>query len=86
MDVNHIIKGYQIIKILGKGGFGIVYLVQKENKYFALKKISNITKEKLIHYQELLDKLYQIKSEFVIKYYELFVENSCIYFCNGIWR
>ena len=38
MEPNQIIKGYKIIKRIGKGGCGAVYLVEKENEYYALKK------------------------------------------------
>ena len=37
MKENKSIKRYQIIDVLGKGGGGVVYLVQKENKFYALK-------------------------------------------------
>ena len=33
-------KKYNIIKLIGKGGFGEVYLIKKDKKNFALKKIS----------------------------------------------
>ena len=32
MEKNQIIKGYKIIKRIGKGGFGTVYLVEKKKK------------------------------------------------------
>ena len=40
MEPIEIIKEYKIIKIIGRGGCGIVYLAQKGNKdeYYALKK------------------------------------------------
>ena len=46
-------KKYKIINRLGEGGFGIVYLVEKDNKEYALKqckmklKTEEIIKEKL---------------------------------------
>ena len=36
MDTNKNIKGYQIIKRIGKGGCGAAYLAQKENAYIVL--------------------------------------------------
>ena len=79
MKENKTIKGYQIINVLGRGGGGIVYLVQREKKFYALKKITELTKEDIDEYQKLLNVLYKIKSEYVIKYYESFVENDSLY-------
>ena len=31
------LKDYKIIKLIGKGSFGEVYKVSKDNKYYALK-------------------------------------------------
>ena len=66
-------KGYEEIKRIGKGGCGTVYLVKKENKYYALKKIALLTKEETNYYQKLLNILFKIKSEYVIKYYESYL-------------
>ena len=79
MEKNQIIKGYKIIKRIGKGGFGAVYLVEKKKKYYALKKITDLTKEEILKYQTLLNSLYKIKSEYIIKYYKSYIENDCIY-------
>ena len=79
MEKNKNIKGYKIIKRIGKGGFGALYLVQKENKYYALKKITDLIKEEIFKYQTLLNSLNKIKSEYVIKYYESYIENDCLY-------
>ena len=38
MNTNVSIKGYKIKKRIGKGGCGEVYLVYKNNKYYAIKK------------------------------------------------
>ena len=72
-------KGYQIIERIGRGGCGIVYLVQKENKNYALKKITDLNNNEIDNYQKLLKTLYKIKSEYVIKYYESYVEKDCLY-------
>ena len=77
MEIN--IKGYKIIKRIGKGGFGAVYLVEKENKYYALKKITDLTKEEIHNYQTLLNSLFKIKCKYIIKYYESYIENDCLY-------
>ena len=79
MDTSKTIKGYQIKKRIGKGGCGAVYLAQKENKNYALKKITDLTKDEIEYYQKILNALYKIRSEYVIKYYESFVENECLY-------
>ena len=79
MDTNKTIKGYQIKQRIGKGGCGAVYLAQKENKNYAIKKIYELTKDEIEYYQKILNALYKIRSEYVIKYYESFVENKCLY-------
>ena len=79
MDTSKTIKGYQIKQRIGKGGCGAVYLAQKENKNYAMKIISFLTKEEIEYYQKILNALYKIRSEYVIKYYESFVENECLY-------
>ena len=48
---------YEIIRRIGKGSLGQVYLVKKENEYYALKKISiykidsNLYNKKIMFYQ-----------------------------------
>ena len=79
MDTNLNIRGYKIIRRIGKGGCGTVYLVQKENKYYALKKITDLTKEEIKEYEKILNSLFKLNNEYVIKYYESFLENSCLY-------
>ena len=70
-------KKYNIIKLIGKGGFGEVYLIKKSNKNFALKKLvyklSENEKEK---YNNILKILYKIDNEYIIKYYYSFEEND----------
>ena len=64
MDTNKTIKGYQIKQRIGKGGCGAVYLAQKENKNYALKKITDLTKNEIEYYQKILNALYKIRSEY----------------------
>ena len=70
-------KKYNIIKLIGKGGFGEVYLIKKDKKNFALKKLvyklSENEKEK---YNNILKILYKIDNEYIIKYYYSFEEND----------
>ena len=79
MDINKNIKGYQIKERLGQGGYGTVYLAQKENEYYAVKKFYDVTQDEIEYYQKRLNILFKIKSEYIIKYYESFVENYCLY-------
>ena len=68
---------YEIINKLGEGGFGTVYLVKdKENQYFALKKlmINAQTESTIKPFPNLMEKLLHIgyKSKYIIKYYKYF--------------
>ena len=44
-----------------------------------MKIIPFFNKDKIEYYQKILNALFNIKSEYVIKYYESFVENKCLY-------
>ena len=81
MESIQIIKEYKIIKIIGRGGCGIVYLVQKGNndEYYALKKIPILTKEEKENYEKILNAILKINNEYIIKYYEYFIENDFLY-------
>ena len=45
-------QNYKIITKIGEGAFGKVFKVEKDNKYYALKKIviTNLTKEEIDNY------------------------------------
>ena len=80
MNVNQIIKGYHIIELIGAGGCGMAFKAEKDNKYYVLKMIAK--KDMIESYkknQNLLSKLFEIKSEYIVKYYESFVENDIPY-------
>ena len=71
---------YKIIKEIGKGGFGTVYLIEKENKKYALKKIpinifDNGQTEK---YTEEINILSTFNSEYIVKYYDSKINNDYI--------
>ena len=61
-------KSYEIKERIGKGGCGAVYLVYKNNKYYAMKKITDLTIEEIAKYQKILNILLKIKCDYVIKY------------------
>ena len=67
---------YKIIKVLGQGGFGKVYQVlnEKENKYYAIKKIllKDLNEEQIETTQNEANILSNISSEYIVKYYDSF--------------
>ena len=82
------LKDYKIIKFIGKGSFGEVYKVSKDDKFYALKmyKISNemnnsnsLTKkeknENLKSIENEIKILSQLNNPFIVKLYEVFSIN-----------
>ena len=82
------LKDYKIIKLIGKGSFGEVYKVSKDDKFYALKmyKISNemnnsnsLTKkeknENLKSIENEIKILSQLNNPFIVKLYEVFSIN-----------
>jgi len=69
---------YEIIKELGKGGFGRDFLVKKDNKEYVIKKIkiSQTNKEEIDNYQKLKLYLSKINNDNVIKYYKFEIEGD----------
>ena len=69
---------FKIIKPIGKGGFGEVYLIQKENRYFVLKKINYLTNEEKVKYDTILKSLFKINNKHIIKYYNSFKQKNSL--------
>ena len=68
---------YKIKKKLGEGGFGEVYLIEKDQKEYALKKIKAKLDEKDVRQiTMLIDILSKINSRYIIKYYYTFKEKD----------
>ena len=91
MSINIGSKEYKIIKELGHGAFGKVYQVlnEKENKYYALKKIELIEfcEEELELYENEAKLLSSINNAHIVKYYNSSKDNEFFYilmeYCEG---
>ena len=71
-------KYIKIVETIRKGGFSTVYLVEKDNKYYALKKYVNISEEEVKKIQKVLDALSKLNNPNIIKYYYLYMDkDSC---------
>ena len=70
-------NGYKVIRPLGEGGFGAVYLVEKDNKTYALKKLTKkLKKEEIEEIKKMIETLSKINNEHLIKYYQTFAKND----------
>jgi len=79
------LKDYKIIKLIGKGSFGEVYKVSKDNKFYALKiyqiknEDSTSTKENIENIKSIENEikiLSQLDNPFIVKLYEVFSLNQ----------
>ena len=85
------IRQYKIIEKIGKGAFGIVYKVKKINEpiIYVIKQISlnGLTKQQINQVKSEAKILSLIKSNYVVKYYESFIEkedlNIVMEYCNN---
>ena len=71
-------KEYKIIEIIGRGGFGKVYKLQKDNSFYAYKKIliDNSLEENLDDYNNEAKILSNFNNEYIVKYYYSFIEKD----------
>ena len=76
------IREYIIQKTLGKGSYGIVYKVQKQNtnEIYVLKKIplKGLSEKEISEVRQEAKILSSINSDFVVKYFDSFEENNNI--------
>ena len=85
------IKDYIIKSRLGIGSYGTVYKVSKKNtsKIYVLKQISllGLTEKQIEEYKSEAKLLSSIKSNYVVKYYDSFIENHnlniIMEYCDG---
>ena len=83
--INHenILNRYKNVKPIGKGAFGKVFQVQKDNKYYALKKVSiiytELTNNKIEEYNKMISILSNINNKYIIKYYQTFIRGDDFY-------
>ena len=70
-------------KILGKGNYGKVYLIEYNNKKYALKKIPIISfndeEEDLAKYENEVEFLSNLRNDNIIRYYESFKDKDYFY-------
>ena len=70
-------NNYKIIEKIGEGGFGEVYLIEKEGRTYALKKSKNkLNEDEMNQLQKIIDILSKIENDNIIEYYNSFREND----------
>jgi len=70
-------NGYKIKEKLRKGVFGIEYLAEKDDELYTLKKIKMKLKQaETEQCKNIINILSKINNEYLIKYYEAFMEND----------
>ena len=83
INQENILNRYKIVKPIGKGAFGKVFQVQKDNKYYALKKVSisytELTNNKIEEYNKMISILSNINNKYIIKYYQTFIRGDDFY-------
>ena len=69
---------YKVIRELGRGGYGDVFLVSKDNKYYALKKIfiKNLEKEEIENCYNEIKIMSSLNNNYIIKCYDCYEENG----------
>ena len=92
MSININSKKYKIIRQLGEGGFGKVFLVSKEDKFYAIKQlpIKNISEEKIEMAENEAKILSKIKNDHIVKYYDSYKDidsfNILMEYCENDLR
>ena len=91
--MSKMIKDYRIKKLLGKGTYALAFLVEKttldSTKNYVIKQISleNLSPSEKEEVKQEANLLSQIKSDFVVKYFDSFEENNCLNivmeYCEG---
>lgn len=87
-EIAQSIGGYKIIEMIGKGGFGSVYKVKKNERYYAMKAIK-LEEKQMIFIREHPNEIEKAISEIriwkkfshsnIIKYYTSFIEKGNVY-------
>ena len=74
-------EDYKEIKELGHGGFGKVYLIEKNNKYYALKKlfIKELNEEEKEKCKNEIIILRRFNNENIVKFYDSYIKNEYMY-------
>ena len=69
---------YKKIKEIGQGAYGKVYKLEKNNKYYALKKIptTDLNKEEIEKYRQEAINLSSFNNENIVKYYDSSTEDG----------
>ena len=92
MSININSQKYKIIRQLGEGGFGKVFLVSKEDKFYAIKQlpIKNISEEKIEMAENEAKILSKIKNDHIVKYYDSYKDidsfNILMEYCENDLR
>ena len=69
---------YEIVKQLGKGFFGELFLAQKANEKYMIESFptSLLSNDEFDRYKQLINTLTNIDNEYIIKYYDIYKEND----------
>lgn len=77
MNIGDTINGYTILSKIGKGGFGVVYMVEKDNQHYAMKTVSpNADQETVARFRREARMLSIVNDENVIEIKDYDLDNN----------
>ena len=81
MNIEIDYRKYKVIEQLGKGGFGRVYKVMNENKFYAIKEVNleDESKESIAEVKKEAEILSKFDNEYIIKYFGSSINNDKFY-------